>query len=314
MKHFNFFVALVTLSATLCQAQPVISRSNVNTTNFTSEFLYAPADGFVPGDAGADQVWDFSDLDLMLVGNDTTMPVASTPYAATFPTANYCYKYDGIFGGGDRYYYHHITATKYDILSIAYNGTNGDNYNADPRTFMIFPYAYNDVYTDTYVSSVDMIVKNVTATYDAYGTIIMPYGTFDNVIRQKIVTNGVTDYIWFNVNPFYPIVQTVLAENGLGIVKNTTLLGVDDLSKTKFTVYPNPTSGLISIGATEGLNEGATVTIYNNIGQKIFETEFNPLNSNAIDIDISSQPAGLYFVTTNDKKSRELYTQKLIKK
>lgn len=312
MKQLNFFVAAATMLCNAVWAQPEITRSDVNTTNFHSEFYYAPADGFDIGDAGADQVWDFSDLDLMYLGTDTTLPVASTPHAATFPTANYCYKYDGIFGQTNLYYYHNITANKYEILSIAWNGTTGDNYNPDPRTFMVFPYHFNDVYTDTYMSTDDMVLKNVTATYDAYGSVIMPFGTLENVVRQKIVTNGVTDYIWFNVEPFYPILQTVLAENSLGIVKNMTPLGIDDQEKTKFTVSPNPTTGNFSINTDYDFSEGSEITVYNSIGQCILRQKAS--FSNSISLNIDNQPSGLYFVNINDKNNAVVHTQKIVKK
>ncbi|AWA30522.1 hypothetical protein HYN48_10700 [Flavobacterium magnum] len=311
MKQLHFVVAAATMLCHTALAQPQITRSNVNTTNFESEFYYAPADGLDVGEAGIEQVWDFSSLDLMYLGTDVTLPVSATPYAATFPTANYCYKYDGIFGQTGRYYYHTITPSKYEILSIAWNGTAGDNYNPDPRTFMVFPYNLNDSYTDTYKSTDDMVEKNVVATYDAYGTVIMPFGTLNNVIRQKVVTDGVTDYIWFNVEPFYPIVQTVFAENSLGIVKNTTPLGIENPAERTFSIAPNPTSGAFSI-ASEGFSDGSEISINNALGQSVAVQKIAAM-SETVTLNIQDQPAGLYFAIITDKQTSVKHTQKIIK-
>jgi len=295
MNKLTSTLALITLAKFSAFAQPVATSLDVPNNNFTAEFYFAPATNFSPGSAGADQTWDFSALNLTLAGTDTAVPAASTPFAATFPTANWCYKFTGF--GQDRYYYHLVTPSKFEILSLAYTGTSGDNYTPDPRTYAVFPYTFNTVYNDTYKSVNDAVATSVTVTYDAYGTLIMPFGTYPNVIRQKVVKNGQTDYNWFNASPFYPIFQTVLDQNSLGIVKNTTVLGVSqNTANGFFTACPNPTTGKLTINSSQNRINLLKVSIFDISARQILTTENINIGINPIEFDLSNQKAGVYIL------------------
>jgi hypothetical protein len=312
MKKIYFTLALTALATFSAMAQPVANASNV-APNFTGEFYFAPATNFSPGAAGANQTWNYASLQLTLAGTDTAIPVVGSPFAATFPGANYCYKFSGPFLGADRYYYHNLTSTKFEIVSMAYNASSGDNYMPNPRTFAVFPYTYNTVYTDTYKSTTDAIGTSFTATYDAYGTLVLPTGTYNNVIRQKIVKNGQTDYVWFNVSPFYPLLQTVLAENSLGIVKSTMVLGVHENDfEHSFSVSPNPSEGIFQLTTTEAIHVGE-INIYDMLGNRV-KSLAAAQNSNTISIDLQDCTTGIYFIAISDKNSGLIYREKIIKK
>lgn len=309
MKKVNLAILIALLP--LCAfAQPVATSANVS-MNFTGEFYFAQADGFSPGGSGANQTWNFSGLDLTLGGTDTSIPVAGSPFAATFPTANYLYKFEGL--GGTRYYYHNLSSAKYEILSMGYNGSVGDNYSPNPLTWVTFPYTFNTVFTDTYQSTDDEVATSFTATYDAYGTLVLPTGTFTNVIRQKTVKNGQTNYVWFNVSPFYPLLQTVLEENALGIVKDTSVLGVGDDAKATFAVWPNPTRGEIRLQCDSELHTPATVSVYDMLGNKVLEKDAAFASPGTLQLDLQNHSAGIYFLKISDANDRMLFTSKVIK-
>lgn len=303
-------IALLQLSAI---AQPVLNSSNV-AQNFNAEFYYKEATGFSPGGAGPNQTWDYSNLgELMFLGTDTAIPVAGSAFAAMFPTANYLYKFEGIFGDADNYFYHNLTATKFEILSLGYNGETGDVFTPNPKTYVTFPYTYNTVFTDTYQMTTETSPTSFTATYDGYGTLIMPFGTFTNVIRQKVVTNGQTDYNYFNVSPFYPILQTVLAENAFGIIQDNTVLGVGDHSaENEISIYPNPAHDVVTIRLPEN-SSGVAISLTDLTGKTILShKEINPIE-NSIIFDIQSLTVGIYFLTVIDGNSSASYTKKIIK-
>lgn len=312
MKKVTFALALITLVQFTTWAQPVATSANV--TDFTGEFYFAEATNFSPGPAGANQTWDFSNLQLTLAGIDTPVPVAQTPFAASFPTANNCYKFSGIFPP-DRYYYQNVSATKYEIIGLAITATTGDNYTPNPRTFAVFPYTYNTVYTDTYRTVADPTEVTFTATYDAYGTLVLPFGTYQNVIRQKVVKNGQTNYNWFHVAPFFPILQTVLEQNSLGLVKNLTPLGVTGNEFGKmFAVYPNPTNGEINIETTGTVNNPVEIEIFDMLGKRIIYRKEENLSDDQIQLNLESHTAGIYLLKVTDVATHASYTQKIIKK
>ncbi|MAB39839.1 MAG: hypothetical protein CL528_06155 [Aequorivita sp.] len=71
-----------------------------------------------------------------------------------------------------------------------------------------------------------------------------------------------------------------------------------------FSIYPNPTNGVLSINSSSTVSE---ITIYNNIGQLLFT--FKEKNQ----IDISTLSKGIYFVKIKDENG-QTETKKVIKK
>jgi Secretion system C-terminal sorting domain len=314
MKKMYLGAALITLASLSSWAQPVATSANV--TDFTGEFYFAEATNFDPGPAGANQTWDFSNLQLTLGGVDTPQVVSETPFASQFPTANNCYKFSGLFPP-DRYYYQNVTAGKYEILGLAITATTGDNYTPNPRTFATFPYSYGTVYNDTYRSTTDPVETSVVATYDAYGTIILPIGTYTNVIRQKVVKDGtVTNYNWFNVQPFYPILQTVLEQNSLGILKNTSVLANEHFASGEaFTVFPNPTQGRIAVlPAAENNCYAVDIELFDYLGQVVIVRKEYLLDENGIELDLAFLQSGMYLLRTTNRDTNASNVRKIVKK
>ncbi len=81
-------------------------------------------------------------------------------------------------------------------------------------------------------------------------------------------------------------------------------LAVSELNSFKFTIYPNPSNGLISVRSSEQISE---IRVYNLVGQTIFT--MNGVNSNTIEnVDISNFSNGQYFievVTSEGQRSTE---------
>jgi len=313
MRKLALTLASIALAQFSNWAQPVVTSANVD-FNFTGEFYFAEATNFTPGPAGANQTWNFSNLQLTLAGTDTSVPVANSPFAGQFPTANYCYKFSGMFPP-DRYYYNLVTSSKYELLSLATTATTGVNYTPNPRTFVTFPYTLNTVYNDTYRTTADPTDISVVVTYDAYGTLVLPTGTYPNVIRQKTVKNGTTtNYIWFNVQPFYPLLQTVLEENSLGIVKGTNL-GIDEneLGK-KFAVYPNPTRDEINIEAIGQMENAVGIEMFDLLGKRLLNQKADTRNNDQVQLSLAAFNAGIYLLKITDQATNASHIQRIIKK
>ena len=79
----------------------------------------------------------------------------------------------------------------------------------------------------------------------------------------------------------------------------TTLPLRTSSEEISFTVYPNPADQVITISLPDEIREDATLSIYNSVGQIIYSVSPEN-NDNAITINISSWPAGLYLVILND--------------
>ena len=78
--------------------------------------------------------------------------------------------------------------------------------------------------------------------------------------------------------------------------------GVEEYSKTYFSVYPNPSNGLITIQSELG-NEPFTLEIKNTLGQLISTAYYQ--NTNRVNIELKEAP-GVYFVEliANNKRQK----------
>lgn len=82
------------------------------------------------------------------------------------------------------------------------------------------------------------------------------------------------------------------------------LLSNQDLEDNKVGLYPNPTNGKVYISANFDIK---SLTIYNMYGQKIGGTQNN------IEIDLSGNSAGMYFIKIEDNAGKTM-TKKILKK
>ena len=85
---------------------------------------------------------------------------------------------------------------------------------------------------------------------------------------------------------------------------------VDDLGSPflkEFTVYPNPTSGAVTI-TIETLSETSDLQmkVYSLIGQEMYSESFTPFNgTKKFTLDLTRFPKGIYMVEISDgEKSR----------
>jgi len=90
--------------------------------------------------------------------------------------------------------------------------------------------------------------------------------------------------------------------NSVDALRNVTLLplilGISQISNpTGITIYPNPSNGLFTIQSSV-LSAQSSIEIYNTLGEKINQ-QLNITNS-TFNIDLSDQPAGVYFYRITD--------------
>lgn len=93
---------------------------------------------------------------------------------------------------------------------------------------------------------------------------------------------------------------------GWSATVSCAVLAVDNVNASKFSYYPNPTTGILNISASGKIGN---VDVYNVVGQKVLS--FAP-NADRSEINISALPKGLYFVKA--LVNGQVITNKVIKK
>lgn len=302
------FISIIFLTVNIAiYSQPVLNSSDfVNGISSYGYYLNFPA--FSPGSAGENQTWDYSTLPFDNNGFTlTSVPFSSSPYSSNFPEGNFSLQqsYTSVIN----YQYYKLTPSSIEAV-----GSVEDNvplsYYQDFKKDFEFPFTYGYEYTDTYQKTTNSSIETQIVSYDAYGTLILPTGTYTNVIRKKTITQGVLNpsYSWFQVNPFRMLLAGGVGSMENVIVYQTINLGLNQNNiNSKFKIYPNPTNGVFAI---ENFNDSAnelTISIYDFSGRIVL------LTRDFKNIDISSFDTGLYLIKITDLNNQILYTNKLIK-
>jgi hypothetical protein len=85
----------------------------------------------------------------------------------------------------------------------------------------------------------------------------------------------------------------------------TITLGIEDLRTLRFTIYPIPNDGHFTVSINSPSQESYTISVYNNIGMKIYEVpNFVVIGSITKIIDCKPVSNGIYSVILNNGKSR----------
>jgi len=213
--------------------QPVISYSNLPDVGFSSPVSASPT--VASGPLGANQVWDFSMLPLTPAGTYTVVNPAATPYFTTFPASNYAFSLE--IPGSTSYSYFSLQPDILETLGDGISASGGSNYTPNPKTSLEFPFNYQQVITDTWERT-DGGSGTVVRTYDAYGTLILPFGTFSNVAR--VTSGGSADnVVWYNINPLYPVFQ-IDYDSDLSLALTDAVLSAPAAQLDNLKIYPNP--------------------------------------------------------------------------
>lgn len=303
-------ITIITLLLQLCvSAQPIINFSDLN-SNVSGTVYSANPVGIVAGSSGANQTWDYSAIALTAIGTGTSTVVATAPFATSFPQANYFVKSNN---NGTIYYIiaKTTTTTKLETLALVTDTSILVNFSPNPQTQFEFPFIYNQTITDSYALSGTPTVNNTfSIKYDGYGTLITPFGTYNNVVRLKKLDGIFPIFSWYTLNPLKQIVNI---QFGSGGVTSASFYEYNNLEINQNEVqnianlYPNPTSN--SFAVENNKSNTLEFIIFDLIG-KIVKTGKSKSNEK---IDIEHLEKGSYMVQIIDDEGN-ISNQKLIKK
>lgn len=268
-------------------AQPVIpDASRLPQPGYTDPVSMAtPPSASAVSAAGPNQTWDFSSYSYTSLGNMTVIDPASSPMAASFPNADYAYTLVGTTS------FFQVSPGKFEVLAYSITSPgSGNDYSQNPRTILKLPFNFQESVTDTWQKAGGS-VNNVTVTYDAYGTLITPTGTYSNVVRIKEDYGaGAIDYQWFLTDPLSPVMVYDHNNNRL-IFVGASANAISETSRpNQVTIFPNPGKDfvMLKIGYTVEL---ATVRIFNSQSQLVKEIT---ATGNEVQIEVQGLPAGIY--------------------
>ncbi|MES2726675.1 MAG: T9SS type A sorting domain-containing protein [Bacteroidota bacterium] len=323
-KHVTLFCAMVTFIT--LHAQTTIT--NTSAIGYTAPLMIASAStaATVPvNTSGAAVTWNCANLQ-QEAGTPTINYTVSSPtgtaYASDYPKANWYFTdpaLTAVFG----HHYYSLTA---DSLVLWGEHTAGKDYDIydDPQIDLKLPFSYSNTYANSYsktsykangsVSSSQ--TGTVTLTYDSYGTLILPNGTFTNVARiKKERTNSLgpttVSYTWYSIATGAQLMNYG-TNGGLQVVyNNVASTGINNIQSNDYAVqlFPNPFHDYATLKITSNntINNGQLI-IFNILGQPIKTLK---VINNEVKIERDNLPTGIYFYSLMDN-NQLMYSQKLI--
>lgn len=336
MKKTTFFFIALTLSISAI-AQPIINMADV-TPNIGEQFTTHTTTYTSPGASGAGVTWNFASLTASNNYSYSYSNPSGTPFSSNFSGATTC-----IITSGTSYSYQKASSTELNDMGWA-SSTSGYFCNySNPKLLMSFPFNYNatvnDTYYGAYTAGASQIVNQGTIQYkyDGYGTLILPTGTINNVVRFKVTdaasnssttsgstftyTQTQTTYMWLKPGEHCPVLyfsETVTVTNGNSTTSNyayyhtPNAIGIDENSNANnnFKLYPIPASEKITL-----LIEDNTANSYEivDITGKIIVENKNIFNEKTISVNVESLADGIYFLKIKDNAGQIIEVKKFQK-
>lgn len=107
----------------------------------------------------------------------------------------------------------------------------------------------------------------------------------------------------WSVYPYFSSGSIIISdiESGLFVVKKNAVLSTTSFEQSSFSMYPNPTNGLVSIKLNTTIDK---VEIFNVLGSKV--KVFGDFNSNEVNLNVNELASGIYLVVLNNNVSKKL--------
>lgn len=160
-------------------------------------------------------------------------------------------------------------------------------------------YSNYDFITNQKNNQFEFIFENINLPFDDEnndGYLVYKIKLKNNLVVGDTFTNQANIYFDFN----FPIATNT---------ESTTIQTLETesfLNNNEITIYPNPTSGMLTIQTERNIN--FNIEIFDIMGKKIAQ-----LQNQAI-IDISNINSGMYILKMTDLETNQVISKKIIKK
>ncbi|MFZ1321974.1 MAG: T9SS type A sorting domain-containing protein [Ignavibacteria bacterium] len=324
MKTLIFLFMLFSCN---CFSQTILTSAINPTAGDVDNYKICDTTNVSEGNSGSNQNWNFSGISFIDSTSVTFVNSGSTPYGSQLPGSN-------IASTNDNLNYNYFTTSESNLKINGYGGPDGVIINSDEQMFMQYPFTFNSTFTDNFSSDYTLSGTQVfrtgttTVSGDAWGTIVLPSGTFTNALRIKYViltkdssfigTPFVTlittnSYVWLIPGkkfPVFEIVYSTISINGMVFGNNKTVnynrdpvSGVSIISSEipeDFNLsqnFPNPFNPKTVIKYELRVTDNIKLKVFDVLGNEVAElvNEKQNAGSYSVDFEGSGFSSGVYF-------------------
>ncbi len=252
---------------------------------------------------GSGKVWNFSTIQYSSTAPDFSVHIvspSSTPYAASFPAANYAYK--EVTGTTTNYRYFNLTST---LMERVGSYVSSVNTYSDPQVEYVFPLTLGSANYDSWAST----ASSSGGTYDlravGTGTLILPSGTFNAIMVRVNVEESFLAfdvYIWYSADNGVQLLSYIVGDGFFvspqALVFHSLTVGVEENDFISEIKYVNPITNLLSLNFKTSESNLINYSITNSLGQVINTGTAGSFQNDEqkVSVDMSNESTGVYFL------------------
>ena len=273
---------------------------------------------FNPTNNSENVVWNFGS------GTDGAGPEGSLVYDANSGLLYGMTFSGGTYGAGTIISFNTSTNTDSVLwrFKASKDGTNPDaNLVYGPNNGLFYAITtfggstgYGAIVSFNTATSKDSVLWNFgngTDGYEPYGNLVYDAGNglFYGMTSEGGANSGGVIFSFNTVGNSENVVWSFKSgKDGSGpygdLVLYNSASGINQLAvnNNQVSIYPNPTSGQFTIKSTSN-QPGYTIEVYNVVGKKVYQSV---LSNSQNSINLSSQPAGMYFVYLKSNEGVEV--------
>lgn len=328
----NYFSIIFLLAFTTVTAQTTLTQTDIQPSpgDQVDVYYFKPTSNVV-GPAGAGVTWDFNYLDMPGFQDWTFGGPPSGPVASGFPTTNLTMYF--MVGAINT-----INMFRTDVTGQYYQGRyliGAGDIHQDDKMVVPYPLSYGATTTDAFLSeriaTGTRVQKygDVQFEVDGMGSLILPNGVYDDVLRVKSVETRITveDYVtsqgmeydsletvvttyqWFKAGIHFPLLTISEQEEHSFITGYTYydldgsfieefILSDDELEPQQInaSAFPNPVINELNVTTAMNDPEETAVTIFNLLGEEVQAQSLGMMGAakQTAQIDVSNLDAGVY--------------------
>lgn len=317
-RHFlGLFIVLIVTTISL-PAQPILTSQQLPQAG---DLVVQDWMNTVPlqyNTAGPNQIWDHSQTTFNSV-EDSGRYVNMT---STFPGWNYNLGYKFIAPFQPKYEFYQLASTYLRYAGYARTDLSLDTLVLTSTSLLLpVPLAYGDTHlksiTGQYVNNGFPISLSGSSNLeaDAYGTVILPWATYNNVLRVHVAdtlylfgqTQTNNAYYYYDLSERYPIM--VIFENDIpqGYI---TRMGIptavpEATAELAPRIFPNPVKDRIFVETQSYTHKEMQLKLLDMRGQIVQEWKIGPgTGYETLVLQVEKVAAGLYMLQVNVDENR----------
>ncbi|MEL7532864.1 MAG: T9SS type A sorting domain-containing protein [Bacteroidota bacterium] len=315
------------MGAMIVLFSPTFAQSTVTADFLVPEIgdsIYLSTIAYSPPDTiGGMQLWDYSNVIPLATNLTTIVDPMMAPSNVSFPEATFA----SMTQTQDTEFIQ-VTDSSYVRLGVN-TATVFIDYSV-AETILKFPMQYQDTFRTEFRGQYESAGTTVyregitRGEYDAYGTLILPWGTITDVVRIHLVSttsdsvdlgsgpfffNTTTDsYLWIKEGADFQLFGIYSVDSGTGALTQyavfqeepsfSTAISDGRFKGARLKVYPNPAKEQITLDLQLEEAHQVSILIENQMGQvvKYLDQGLLGFGNHERAYDVSDLSAGVYFL------------------